>query len=421
MTDSTASNGILYFPEKIDPSLPTGLWWCIDPDDVLCVETNAVCKSGYAEWNDVGKDAKFVEQFPYILVCSPPGEVQDEIVRELTSRFITPVVVPADDAFHGKKNIRELLEDHGTAAVDRLLYATREIPVQGLLNVADIDCSKRLDEHRVLSGFRLLDSEIGGFSPGDLSVWTGKRGEGKSTLLGQILLEAVNQGHAVCAYSGELPKRQFKLGLMQQAAGYRNVDRREDIRTGRVFFDVKPDAAVKINAWWDKRLFLTDIQRENAHDENNILRIFEYARRRYGCDTFLVDNIMTAQLRDAAKLGYWQAQSAFTGRLVAFAKAHSVHVHLVAHPRKTQGRIEADDVGGSSDITNRADNVFKVERVKEECVDEAGHSMLLTVLKNREFGAMPKIEMDFNPASKRFFPVKVGDKRVFSWERAEMA
>lgn len=419
MTDSTASSGILYFPEHIDPSLPTGLWWCVDPEDVFCVcsEQNAVCKSGYATWSDVGKDAKFVEQFKYILVCSPPGEVQDEIVQELTSRFTTPVVVPADDAFHGKSNVRELLEDHGTVAVDRLLYATREIPVQGILNIADIDCAKQFDGKRALSGFRLLDCELGGFAPGALSVWTGKRGEGKSTLLGQILLEAINQGHLVCAYSGELPKIQFKLSIMQQAAGYRNVTRREDERSGRVFYDVKPEAEEKINAWWNKRLFLTDIQRENAHDENNILRIFEYARRRYGCDTFLVDNIMTAELRDAAKLGSWQAQSAFTGRLVAFAKAHGVHVHLVAHPRKTEKRIEADDVGGSSDITNRADNVFKVERVKEEMVAEAGHSMLLTVLKNREFGAMPKVELDFNPASRRFFQVKTGDKRVFSWER----
>ena len=105
------------------------------------------------------------------------------------------------------------------------------------------------------------------------------------------------------------------------------------------------------------------------HDEGNILRLFEYAHRRYDCDVFLVDNIMTAALKDAATLGYWQAQSVFTGRLVAFAKGRGVHVHLVAHPRKTDKRIEADDVGGSADITNRADNVFKVERVKDEMAE----------------------------------------------------
>lgn len=422
MIDFTSSNGILCDPVNMDPSLPTGLWWCLDAEDVFRVKVNAVTKAWNATWDDVGKDAWIIEKFSYILVCAPFGEARDQIVQELTSRFSIPVLIPSDNPFAVARNVRELIDICGTEkATQRLLFETTEIPVQGLLNVADIDCMKRMNENRVLSGFRVLDSEIGGFSPGELSVWTGKRGEGKSTFLGQIALEAINQGHKVCVYSGELPKRQFKLGLLQQAAGHSNVVKREDTRSGRAFYDVKQDAAAKIDRWWDKYLFLTDIQRENAHDETNILKLFEYARRRYGCDVFLVDNIMTAQLKNAASLGYWQAQSAFTGRLVAFAKGRDVHVHLVAHPRKTQGRVEADDVGGSSDITNRADNVFKIERVKDELTAEAGHSMLLTVLKNREFGALPKIEFDFNPASKRFYPAKKVDGRVYSWERADFA
>ena len=110
--------------------------------------------------------------------------------------------------------------------------------MQGLLNLADVDCERKLNADRVLSGFRQLYAGIGGFSPGDLSVWTGKRGEGKSTLLGQMMLEAINQGHRVCVYSGEFPKHRFKLTLMQQAAGGRHVVKREDERTGHVFYDV---------------------------------------------------------------------------------------------------------------------------------------------------------------------------------------
>lgn len=416
-TIGTDSGAILCLPEYIDPDKPW-LWWCIDPEDVMTLRENAVCKRTLASWEDVGKEIDALEQFQFVLVCAPPGGARDEITDELTSRLATPVLVPAAGAFHGCENIRSLLEAHGARAVDRLLFGAEEIPVHGLIDLADVDCTKRLNEDRVLSGFRELDSSIGGFPPGELSVWTGKRGEGKSTLLGQILLETVNQGHKVCAYSGELPARQFKLAMLQQAAGYRNVVRREDERSGRVFYDVKPEAAKAIDEWWQGRLFLTDIQRDNAHDENNILKLFEYAHRRYGCDVFLADNIMTAMLKDVAALGYWQAQSAFTGRLVAFAKGRGVHVHLVAHPRKTEKRLEADDVGGSSDITNRADNVLKVERVKDDCVEQAGHSMLLTVLKNREFGATPKIELSFNPASRRFYPARGGDRRVFSWERA---
>ena len=412
-------------PARMDPSQPT-LWWCSCTEDVLTLGDNAACKPFTTSWEEFDRQgeelAEFVDHYQFVLVAAPPGPERDEIVEHLTAVLHTPVLVPTDQAFRNCASVGNLKDIGGQKAVDGLLYGAREVPMQGVLDLADVDCAQRLDTRRVLSGFRALDAGIGGFSPGELSVWTGKRGEGKSTLLSQLLLEAVNQEHRVCAYSGEMPAWQFKLAMLQQAAGRDWVKRREDRRTGRIFYDVEEETAGRINEWWRGRVFLHDIKRENCHDEQRILTVFEYAHRRYGCDVFLVDNIMTAQLRDAAALGYWQAQSAFTGRLVSFAKGRGVHVHLVAHPRKTDKlRLDADDVGGSSDITNRADNVLRVERVAEDKLEKAGCCTLLSVLKNREFGAMPKVKLDFDPASRRFYPAGAENRRVYSWERAEMA
>lgn len=412
------NDGLLFMPEFIDPAQPTGLWWCKDVEDVYAVSANAVCKALTAPWTELDAWVEWVAQFPYILLAVPPGPVQDEIAGELTARFPVPVMVPSPESFRDATSIRELVSMGGLRTLDKLLLEAVELPDQNVLNVADIDPVKKLNAKRVVSGIPGLDKEIGGFSGGQLSVWTGKRGEGKSTLLGQIMLDAVNQNHCVCVYSGEMAKEDFKLSLLQQAAGYLHVKRREDPRTGRVYYDVDPNVVKAIDDWWDKRLFLTDIQRKDAHDEKNILKIFEYAYRRYGCDVFLVDNIMTAELTDESRLGAWRAQSLFTGRLVAFAKRLDVHVHLVAHPRKTEGKrtIEADDVGGSSDITNRADNVFKVERVPEEEVEKARYSTLLTVLKNREFGARTRVKLDYNEPSRRLYPAGGSPEKHYSWE-----
>lgn len=236
--------------------------------------------------------------------------------------------------------------------------------------------------------------------------------------MGQILLDAINQGRRVCAYSGELPAKQFKRFIRQQAAGYLHVTKREDPLTGKSFFLVNDDVKVPIDRWFDGTLFLTDIRDKAAHDEETILRLFEGANRRYGCDTFLVDNIMTAQLRGEAEQGYYRAQSTFAGRLADFCKRLGVHVHLVAHPRKTEGKrpLEADDVGGSGDITNRADNVFKVERAPEEKVQELGYSSLLTILKNREFGARGKVKLEFNEPSRRLFQMGGSPAKRYGWE-----
>ena len=409
-----ASDALLFRPDMMDPSQPSGLWWCKDAEDMQTVGMNAVCKGILAEWKELEPWMEYINSFPYILIVIPPGLEQDTAAEELEARVSIPIIIPTADSFHGYKSLFSLVGERGIRALDNLLLNGEEAPVHGIINLADVDCQKRKNAKRVISGIHELDTAIGGFSSGELSVWTGKRGEGKSTLLGQILLDAVNQNHVVCAYSGELPKEQFKLGLLQQAAGYLNVTRRVDQRSGRVLFDVNKEVLPYIDKWWNERLFLTDIQRKEAHDEANILKIFEYANRRYGADTFLVDNIMTAELKDESSLGFWRAQSSFTGRLVAFAKRLDVHVHLVAHPRKTEcRRLEADDVGGSSDITNRADNVFKVERVPEEREQELGYSSLLTILKNREFGARARIKLEYNEPSRRLLPKM--EKEIMIW------
>lgn len=406
---------LLFYEKFMAPELPSGLWWCQDVEDMQTVSTNAVCKSSIAEWKDLEHWTEYIDTFPFVLIAIPPGERQAEAIGEIQSRFSIPVIVPKPEAFKGHSTVKDLVAEYGLKSLDKLLLEGEEVEFTDIINISTVDCTKKNDAKRVVSGLRGLDMAIGGFSPGELSVWTGKRGEGKSTLLGQILLDAVDQGHVVCAYSGELPKTQFKLGLLQQAAGYLNTVRREDLRTGKAFFEVNQEVIPYIDAWWDRKLFLTDIQRKNAHDEANILKIFEYAHRRYGADTFLVDNIMTAELRDENNLGFWRAQSAFTGRLVAFSKRLGVHVHLVAHPRKTPGQISADDVGGSSDITNRADNVFKVERVPEDRETELGYSSLLTILKNREFGARAKVKLEYNEPSKRLYEAGKSPMRKFSW------
>lgn len=91
----------------------------------------------------------------------------------------------------------------------------------------------------------------------------------------------------------------------------------------------------------------------------------------------------------------------------------------MAHPRKIEGNrpIEADDVGGSVDITNRADNVLKLERVPEDKIKEHGYSTLLTILKNREFGVREKFKLDFNEPSRRLYQIDGSPAKRYGWEK----
>lgn len=112
-------------------------------------------------------------------------------------------------------------------------------------------------------------------------------------------------------------------------------------------------------------------------------------------------NLMTVSLPGEDK---YNAQSAFVGQLVDFAHETSSHVHLVAHRRKggTQkgSKGDSDDVSGSADITNRADNTFAVSRIEDE---DSPFDAALEILANRAYGVTGIINLKFDIRSRRYY------------------
>lgn len=410
---------LCYDPALMDPAKPTGLWFCVNAEDVQAVGVNAVCLPTGGSWNGLDQCERFIAAFDYVVIVAADRKKRAELVRELTPRIGYMCLYTSEDSgFRGARSVKELLDTCGYKAVERLIVDTAEVPTYGLLNVADVEQPDIWRLPRTLSGIKELDRAIGGFFPGELSVWTGKRGGGKSTLLGQLLVQAIDQGHKVCAYSGELPAWRFKDWIMLQAAGPEHIQSRVDEQTEKTVYTVNDLDRKRVDEWWDGRFFLYDLNIGGAHDEDSIIREFDVAVRRYGCDVFLVDNLMTARFKGVKDADFYRAQSTFTGRLVQFAKKNGVHVHLVAHPRKTVNKsLDADDVGGSGDVVNRADNAFSVVRLDGEEAESKGYSCGLKVLKNRAFGNQAAISLDFDPASRRFYKAGAGSPYwKFSWE-----
>lgn len=426
-----AGEVLAFEPRFIDHTLPSGLWFCDCVESVQAISINAVCMASSAKWDDLGRCKEFFRAFPYIVIVATDPDTRKTMTNELRRRISDTVFyIATDKAFRGCHSVVELKETHGPSALQEILMDTVELPVYGLLNLADVRPPDMSTVEMVRSGFPILDRKIGGFNMGELSVWTGRRGEGKSTLLGGLLLEAVDQDHRVCAYSGELPDWKFKYWTSLQAAGHEHIVMREDKRTGKIIPSVPENIQRQIDDWWNRRFFLYDIGASATHDAENILRIFNYAHNYYGCDVFLVDNIMTARFKTGRDADYYRAQSNFVAALVSFARHAKVHVHLVAHPRKApQGKekhLQSDDVGGIGDITNLADNVFSLERSIRQGGKGEGPVETVTalaILKNRMWGEVSRkdeaIQLEFDKRSKRFFRREVGADKRFGWDLQE--
>lgn len=416
-----ARSYLTFDPSFINPDEPTGLWLCDTAEDVQAATINAVKLAERSEWKDLLRCEKFLRAFPYVFVAVAAENRRQELVERL--RQVLPsleVYIPDPGAFRGCGSVAEFREQFGLSRLQELLIDARELPVYGLLNLSDIQPWSPGEVPRYRSGIPELDRFTGGFYSGQLSLWTGERGLGKSTLLSQLLLEAVDQGAVACAYSGELSREQFKEWAVIQAAGPAHVGVYEDRETGRKLAAVSASVRRRIDEWWDKRFFLYDVGTASSHSEDTILSVFENAKRCYGASMFLVDNIMTIGLKGGRDGEYFRAQSHFVGRLVQFAKQHQVHVHLVAHPRKADGsrkQLSSDDVGGSGDLPNRADNVFALEQGVIKLHGEDVEVRQIHCLKNRMFGGTRRVAMAFDGKSRRFYrPGEAADKR-YGWER----
>ncbi len=186
------------------------------------------------------------------------------------------------------------------------------------------------------------------FRTEELSVWTGINGHGKSQVLGQVVLHAIQQGARVCIASLELKPKRLLMRMTRQAAGLQNPTE-SYIRA--------------IHEWYGQSLWLFDLL--GTAKCKRLLEVFRYARQRYGVDMFVIDSFMKL---DIAEDDY-KAQKAFIEELCDFKNEHNCHVHLIVHPRKSENESLAPgklDNKGTGAITDLADNCFSIWRNKKK-------------------------------------------------------
>lgn len=300
-------------------------------------------------------------------------------------------------------------DDVGRQLAEQIRF---EKPEDGLIVVSEY--KKKMSSVRIGTGFKKLDGLLSGLGDSGLTVLTGKRGQGKSTYAGQLALNAIHGGHTVCFYSGELSASMFQTWIFSQASGEKHMIPMID-QFGNDHWAVDEYVEQRIRTWLGKNLLLYDNSIAKHSERNAILERFRLARRVYGCDLFFVDNLMTAKYAIDSERDFWRAQSNFAGELKDFAQENACHVILVAHPKKGEEKDINDSVSGSSDITNRADNVIQVRKVAEEEIEKVGADAVITVSKNRDYGREGGIKYNFNIPSRRFIELDTKNIEEYGW------
>ena len=366
------------------------------------------------DWNR--NCSEFISKFRRAAVILPKNSSDQKLALEISRKLEIPVDIPDLKLYGKNKSISSVLYNEGIEKVSDIMNSAKPEPIPGLINITKISLVSIRDIPRVLTGIPSLDYVTGGFRFGGVDVWTGKTGEGKSTFLSQMLLEAIEQGYKVFAYSGELPKEDVKNCIYAQAAGEKYVQTFKHPKTGKIEGEAIPEAAERIDQWLDGRLWLYDKDFKGANEAENLLKVVESAYRANDCRVFLLDNLMTVNTYQKGRDSY-EVEADFVNSLCQMASRLGILIHLIIHPRKTDGRpvMSNDDVGGSSRNTNLASAVFSVRRVAENDQKKEGQNAAFTCMKGRNGETKGSIPLEFHPYSRRFVSINAPEKQ-YSWD-----
>ena len=335
----------------------------------------------------------------------------------LRARLPQTVKVVQRKDYLGEKDANAILLKYGKAAVVRAVEGA-EIPK--LENVKDLSTVQTVDINalpKIKTNIPGIDRVIGGLVMGQVVLLTGKRGNGKSTFMSQLVCEALDQGENVFIYSGELADYHFKRWIDFQLAGTDYIKSIQNVY-GDFEYTISDDVTRKISDWYKGRAFIYDNNwiPDDGGEFESLPETIEKVIKQYGVRLVCIDNLMTAMETVQENDQLYLAQSNFVGKLKKIAVKYDVVVILVAHPRKTKLEFDNDDVAGSADITNKADVVMSYQRVEND--DSCDSTLAIT--KNRLFGKYANkenaIKLFYSEKTKRIFPYGQYPKR-YGWEK----
>lgn len=314
------------------------------------------CGCSNLEWINLCWD--WLEHFNQIIIFGDndePGlEMANNIIKRLgEDRCMMPkeypnLVVNGEDKGRSCKDANEILYCYGTETLKEIANSCEPTPIKGIINFSSIQYVDPSTIPRIYTRIPELDNMIGGFEEGTLNILSGKRGQGKSTIGGSFILNAIDQNIPCCIYSGELSANNVFEWICLQATESKYIEAKTDIRTGKIFGVVPIEIQNRIRQWADNKLFLFDNgYTDDCSQQDAIIKVFTLCAKRYGCKMFLTDNIMSALITSDEEN---RAQAKFASELKAFANKFKATVILVCHPRKFRAGdvMTNDDVSGAS-------------------------------------------------------------------------
>lgn len=235
-----------------------------------------------------------------------------------------------------------------------------------------------------------------GLRPGEVSIWAGINGHGKSMLLGQVFAWIAKDKKVLIA-SMEMEPENTGARMIKQIGG----------------LSTPSDGYVdKVLSFLHDKVIIYDHVDSVSYDK--IYRLIKYSAERLGIKHIMIDSLAMCGIATDDS----NAQKQFVLELGNIAQNYQIHISLVHHMRKKESETTVPDkfdVKGAGELVDLIDNLFIVFRnKKKEMAMEQGKELpdgkewsdvpdgYLICAKQRHFTWEGRVNLWFDPHSLQY-------------------
>lgn len=306
----------------------------------------------------------------------------------------------------GSKDANDALREEKD--LEGCIQMAQVIPHEGIISFEDIrdDVFYELANIGELQGLKSrslprLNNFLSGHRRGELTIFSGHTGVGKTTLLAQLALDYCMQGVPTLWGS-------FEVGNVRLAGRI--------LRQFHSAHEHRPSLLENFDEWADRfsELPLHFMRYHGSNEVERVIEAMEYANYVHDCSHVILDNLqfMTSGQGGRGKDRFAVLDDAI-GQIREFCTVRNAHVSLVVHPRKEDDdmKIMTASVFGTAKATQEADNVVILQKTPDGPV--------LDIRKNRFDGTLGAVSLKFDP--KKLLFEELGSSGAWALAKGEVS
>lgn len=200
--------------------------------------------------------------------------------------------------------------------------------------------------------------DVFNFRPGEVTLWAGQNGHGKTQVVSQVALSLMGQGEKVVVASFEMKPATTLQRFARMYAGENPFSPAFQSEEG---VSAVLDLYREFGEWSDGKLWLYD--QTGTVEATRVIGMARYCAKELAVTHVVIDSLMKCVQGEDD----YNGQKTFVDDLTALARDNQIHVHLIHHIRKPQNENHIPDKydnKGSGAITDLVDNVMMVWRNK---------------------------------------------------------